>query len=122
MNVGPMAALARLLHPGSLYKQGTGVDSVVLAFTALAALAVVALTLRRLGAPRSDRGGRALEMAAAFAASPLLLTVVWAGQLGLALVPLIVLLTFGLRRASRVGVAADVEGGAYGDDLGSPGG
>ena len=101
MNVAPMAAFARLLHPGSLYKQGTGVDSVVLALTALAALAVVVMTVRRLGAPRTDRGGRALEMAAAFAASPLLLTVVWAGQLVLLLVPIIVLLDFGLRRGSR---------------------
>jgi glycosyl transferase family 87 len=101
MNVAPMAALARLLHPGSLYKQGTGVDAVVLALTALAAVAVVVLTLRRLGSPRPDRGGRALEMAAAFAASPLLLTVVWAGQLVLLLVPIIVLLDFGLRRGSR---------------------
>jgi hypothetical protein len=40
-------------------------------------------------------------MAAAFAASPLLLTVVWAGQLVLLLVPIIVLLDFGLRRGSR---------------------
>jgi hypothetical protein len=101
MNVAPMAALARLLHPGSLYKQGTGVDFVVLALTALAAVAVVVVTLRRLGAPRTDRGGRALEIAAAFAASPLLLTVVWAGQLVLLLVPIIVLLDFGLRRGSR---------------------
>jgi hypothetical protein len=106
MNVAPMAALARLLHPGSLYKQGTGVDSVVLALTVLAAVAVVIVTLRRLGAPRTDRGGRALEMAAAFAASPLLLTVVWAGQLVLLLVPIIVLLDFGLRRGSRGVVAA----------------
>jgi hypothetical protein len=106
MNVAPMAALARLLHPGSLYKQGTGVDSVVLTLTALAALAVVVMTLRRLGAPRSDRGGRALEMAAVFAASPLLLTVVWAGQLVLLLVPIIVVLDVGLRRGSRGLVAA----------------
>jgi hypothetical protein len=74
---------------------------VVLTLTAVAALAVVVMTLRRLGAPRTDRGGRALEMAAAFAASPLLLTVVWAGQLVLLLVPIIVLLDLGLRRGSR---------------------
>src|SRR5260370_27026148 len=98
MNVAPMAALARLLHPGSLYKQGTGVDSVVLAFTALAALAVVAVTLRRPGAPRSDRGRRALAMAAALAASPLPLTVVFACQLVFLLEPIIVLLDFRPRR------------------------
>jgi hypothetical protein len=118
MNVAPMAAFARLLHPDSLYKQGTGVDSVVLALTALAAVAVVVVTWRLLGAPRTDRGGRALEIAAAYAASPLLLTVVWAGQLVLLLVPIIVLLDFGLRRGSRglvvaVGVAWFLIGPVY---------
>jgi hypothetical protein len=78
----------------------------VLTLTALAALAVVVMTLRRLGVPRSDRGGRGLEIAAVFAASPLLLTVVWAGQLVLLLVPIIVVLDIGLRRGSRGLVAA----------------
>ena len=109
MNVASLAAIARLLHPESLYKQGTGVDIVVLALTALFALGVVVVTLRRLASPRPDRQGRALEIAAAFAASPLLVTLVWAGQLVLLIVPMIVLLDFGLRRGSRglvVAVAA----------------
>jgi hypothetical protein len=101
MDISPLAALARLFHPESLYQQGRGVDMVVLGLAALAGVAVIAVTLRRLGTPRSDRQGRALEVAAAFAASPLLLTLVWAGQLVLLLVPMIVLLDFGLRRGSR---------------------
>lgn len=106
MNIAPLAAVARLLHPESLYRQGRGVDSIVFALTALAAVGVFVLTLRRLGTPRPDRQGRALELAAAFAASPLLLTLVWAGQLVLLLVPMIVLLDFGVRRGSRGLVAA----------------
>ncbi len=101
MDISPLAALARLLHPESLYQQGRGVDAVVLTLAAVAGIAVIVVTLRRLGAARSDRQGRALEIAAAFAASPLLLTLVWAGQLVLLLVPMIVLLDFGLRRGSR---------------------
>jgi hypothetical protein len=101
MDISPLAALARLLHPESLYQQGRGVDAVVLTLAAVAGIAVILVTLRRLGAPRSDREGRALEIAAAFAASPLLLTLVWAGQLVLLLVPMIVLLEFGLRHGSR---------------------
>lgn len=101
MNVASLAGIARLLHPESLYQQGTGVDFLVLALTALAALGVLVVTWRRLGSPRSDRQGRALEVAAAFAACPLLVTLVWAGQLVLLLVPMIVLLDFGLRRGSR---------------------
>jgi len=101
MDISPLAALARMLHPESLYQQGRGVDAVVLALAAAAGVVVIVVTLRRLGAPRSDRQGRALEIAAAFAASPLLLTLVWAGQLVLLLVPMIVLLDFGLRHGSR---------------------
>jgi hypothetical protein len=105
MDISPLAAVARLLHPESLYQQARGVDAVVLTLAAAAAIAVIVLTARRLGARRTDRQGRALEIAAAFAASPLLLTLVWAGQLVLLLVPMIVLLDFGLRRGSRSLVA-----------------
>jgi Glycosyltransferase family 87 len=101
MDISPLAAFARVMHPESLYQQGRGVDRVVLALTVLTALVVIAVTARRLGAPRPDRQGRALEIAAAFAASPLLLTLVWAGQLILLLVPMIILLDFGLRNGSR---------------------
>ena len=101
INVAPLGTVNRLFHPESLYNSGRGGGVLVLAITAVFAVAVIVLTARRLGAPRTDRDGRALELAAAVAASPLLLTLVYAGQFVLLLLPMIVLLDFGLRSQSR---------------------
>lgn len=101
MNIAPLGAIARLLHPDSLYQQVRGVDTPVFALTAAVSIGVLAVTAWRLRAPRSDAEGRSLELAAAFAAMPLMLTLVWAGQLVLLLLPMIVLLDFALRRKSR---------------------
>lgn len=108
MNVAPLGAIARAFHPESLYQQGRGTDLPVLALSAAAGVAVFFVTWWRLGAPRADGEGRALELAAAFAAMPLLLTVVWAGQLVLLLLPMAVLLHVGLRSGSRLLVTAVV--------------
>lgn len=101
MNIAPLGAIARLFHPESLYLQGRGVDLPVLALTAAVSVGVLAVTAWRLRSPRADPQGRALELSAAFAAMPLMLTLVWAGQLILLLLPMIVLLDHGLRRGSR---------------------
>lgn len=106
MNVAPLAAVARVFHPQSLYLQGRGVDLRVLAVTAMFGAAVLAVTAWRLGRPRRDAGGRTLELAAGLAATPLLVTLVWAGQLVLLLLPMIVLLDRGLRTRSRGLIAA----------------
>ena len=106
MNVAPLGAVARIFHPESLYLQGLGVDVPVLAVTAAIGLGVLALTAWALRSPRPDAQGRALELSAAFAAMPLLLTLVWAGQLVLLLLPMIVLLDLGLRLQARRLVAA----------------
>ena len=101
MNVAPLGALARLFHPESLYLQGRGVDATVLVLTAAVGAVVLVATAWRLRSPRPDPAGRALELGATFAATPLLLTLVWAGQLVLLLLPMIVLLDRGLRAGSR---------------------
>ncbi len=109
MNVTPLATIARLFHPESLYLVGRGVDTLVLALTAAVSLGVLVLTAWRLRAPRLDPRGRALELAAGFATMPLLLTLGWAGQLILLPLPMTVLVEFGLRQQSRrvlVAVAA----------------
>lgn len=106
MNIAPLGAIARLFHPESLYLQGRGVDLPVLVLTAAVSIGVLAVTAWRLRTPRTDPQGRALELAAAFAAMPLMLTLVWAGQLILLLLPMIVLLDFGLRTQSRCTVVA----------------
>jgi hypothetical protein len=108
MNVSPLAAIARIVHPESLYQVGRGVDTLVLALTAAVSLSVVVLTASRLRSPRQDPRGRAVELAAGFAAMPLLLTLVWAGQLILLLLPMSVLVEFGLRQRSRRVLAAVV--------------
>lgn len=107
MNVAPLGALARIFHPQSLYLQGRGVDATVLVLTATVGAVVLVATAWRLRSPRPDPAGRALELAATFAATPLLLTLVWAGQLVLLLLPMIVLLDWGLREGSR-GLVASV--------------
>jgi hypothetical protein len=106
MNVTPLAAIARLLHPESLYLVGRGVDPLVLALTAAVSLGVVVWTAWRLRTPRVEPRSRSLELAAGFAAMPLLLTLVWAGQLILLLLPMTVLVEFGLRQRSRRVLAA----------------
>jgi hypothetical protein len=108
MNVSPLAAIARIVHPESLYQVGRGVDTLVLALTAAVSLSVVVLTASRLRSPRQDPRGRTVELAAGFAAMPLLLTLVWAGQLILLLLPMSVLVEFGLRQRSRRVLAAVV--------------
>jgi Glycosyltransferase family 87 len=106
INVAPLGTLNRLFHPESLYNSGLGGGALVLILTAAFGVAVVIFTARRLGTPRPDRDGRALEVAVGVAASPLLLTLVYAGQFVLLLLPMIVLLDFGLRSRSRPVVLA----------------
>ena len=101
LNVAPFGTFNRLLHPETLFNSGGGGGLPVLALSAVFALAVVVLTARRLGAARDDRAGRMLEVATAIAASPLVVTLTYAGQFILLLVPMIVLLDLGLRAKSR---------------------
>jgi uncharacterized membrane protein len=82
------------------------VDPLVLALTAAVSLGVVVWTAWRLRTPRVEPRSRSLELAAGFAAMPLLLTLVWAGQLILLLLPMTVLVEFGLRQRSRRVLAA----------------
>jgi len=92
MDVAPVATLARLFHPGSMYGYGSGVDLTVRVLSYMIAAAVVALTVISVGSPRPDRDGRALEAAAVVAATPLVLAVVRPGHLLLLLLPIAVLL------------------------------
>jgi hypothetical protein len=106
LNVAPFGTINRLLHPETLYNSGAGGGLLVLALSGLFGLAVVFITARRLGAPRTDGQGRVLEVATGVAASPLLVTLTYAGQFMLLLLPMIVLLDIGLRTRSRMLVAA----------------
>jgi hypothetical protein len=101
INVAPFGTINRLFHPESLYNSGLGGGPVVLGLAVLFGVAVLAWSWWRLRTPRADRSGRALEVAVAVAASPLLVTLVYAGQFMLLLLPMIVVFDFGLRMRSR---------------------
>jgi hypothetical protein len=106
LNVAPFGTFNRLLHPETLYNSGGGGGVLVLALSAAFGLAVIVITARRLGAPRVDRDGRVLEVATGIAASPLLVTLTYAGQLMLLLLPMLALLDLGIRTRSRTLVIA----------------
>jgi len=106
MDIAPTGAVARLLHPGSIYGYGTGIDLTVRIFGYAIAAVVIGLTALVLRAPRADREGRALEAALVVAATPLILAVVRPGHLLLLLLPMAVLGTAALRQANiGLGVA-----------------
>lgn len=108
MNVAPIATIARVLHPGSMYGYGTGVDTGIRVAAYVIAAGVVVLTLVALGPPRSDRAGRALEAAAVVSASPLVIAIVRPGHLILLLLPCLVLGTTAIRARDWPGLAAVV--------------
>jgi hypothetical protein len=105
MDVAPVATLARLFHPGSMYGYGSGVDLTVRVLSYVIAAAVVVLTVISVGSPRSDRDARALEAAAVVAATPLVLAVVRPGHLLLLLLPIAVLLIEHVRGRDWLSVA-----------------
>jgi hypothetical protein len=106
LNVAPFGTFNRLLHPETLYNSGAGGGVLVLALSAAFGLAVILITARRLGSPRADREGRVLEVTTGIAASPLLVTLTYAGQLMLMLLPMLALLDLGIRTRSRTLVIA----------------
>jgi Glycosyltransferase family 87 len=112
LNVAPIATIARLFHPGSMYGDGTGVDTLVRAIGYFIAALVVGLTALALRTPRSDRDGLALEAAAVVAATPLLLSIVRPGHLILLLLPVMVVGAIAVRRRDWAQFAAVAAGWA----------
>jgi hypothetical protein len=118
MDIAPLGAVARLLHPASIYGLDPGVDLTVRIISAAITAAVLVVTFIALWAPRSDGGGRALEAAAVVAATPLMVTVVRPGHMLLLLLPMLVLGTFAVRQritwlAVAVAVSWMLTGPAY---------
>jgi hypothetical protein len=106
MDIAPLGAVARLLHPASIYGVEQGVDLTVRIISGAITVAVLIVTVLALWAPRPDRSGRALEAAAMVAATPLMVTVVRPGHMLLLLLPILVLATFAFReRIAWLGIA-----------------
>jgi hypothetical protein len=109
MDIAPVGAVARLIHPASIYGLVQGVDTTVRIIAAAISATVVIITAITLWSPRADRTGRALEAAAVVAATPLIVAVVRPGHLLLLLLPMLVLGTFAVQmRLLWVGVAVAV--------------
>jgi hypothetical protein len=109
MDIAPVGAVARLLHPASIYGLVQGVDSTVRVIAGAISATVLIITAITLWSPRADRTGRALEAAAVVAATPLIVAVVRPGHLLLLLLPMLVLGTFAVReRLPWLGVAVAV--------------
>jgi len=109
MDIAPVGAVARLLHPASIYGLVQGVDTTVRIIAAAISATVLIMTAITLWSPRADRTGRALEAASVVAATPLVVAVVRPGHLLLLLLPMLVLGTLAIReRLLWLGIAVAV--------------
>jgi hypothetical protein len=109
MDIAPVGAVARLLHPESIYGLNQGIDTTVRLIAAAISATVLVVTIFALWAPRSDRRGRALEAAAVIAATPLMVAVVRPGHMLLLLLPVLVLGTLAMREGlTWLGIAVAV--------------
>jgi hypothetical protein len=98
-NIAPIATLARVLHPWSMGHPdlGTGVGPLERAVALLFAFSAFAVTVYFLGRSERPVEWRSLEVAATVALAPLLSTLLWPGQLALLLLPIVVLVAFGIK-------------------------
>jgi hypothetical protein len=109
MDIAPVGAVARLLHPASIYGLVPGVDTTVRIIAGAISATVLIMTAITLWSPRADRTGRSLEAAAVVAATPLIVAVVRPGHLLLLLLPMLVVGTFAIQqRLLWLGVAVAV--------------
>ena len=107
-NSSPAALIERIAYPGSFFGGSPG-GSVVGILGIVVAVAVLIATWWALGRkPRAGVEGRALEVAAGVAAVPLLLSVNY--HQSLEMLPILVLVSIGVRRSDWVLVAAAAAG------------
>ena len=97
-NHSPGGTVARLLDPGTFLGAVRDTSPAARAITTAIALIALAVTFWMLRRPRLDRDGRALEAAAMVSAGPLIASYSWGTHLVLLLLPMLVLITWALRR------------------------
>jgi hypothetical protein len=98
-NHSPGGTIARLLAPDTFLGAERGSPVAARVITAVIAIAVVLITLAVLRAPAASATGRALEAAAAVAMTPLVASYSWGTHLVLLLLPMVVLIAWGVRRS-----------------------
>ena len=97
-NHSPGGTIARFFDPTTFLGPTRGAPLPARLITDAIAIAALGVTLWVLGRPRPDWSGRALEGAAAVAVGPLVASYSWGTHLVLLLLPMLVLVDWGIRR------------------------
>ncbi|HEV2035969.1 MAG TPA: glycosyltransferase family 87 protein [Candidatus Dormibacteraeota bacterium] len=98
-NHSPGGTVARLLAPDTFLGAQRGSPVAARVITVVIAITVVIITLAVLRSPATSASGLALEAAAAVAVTPLVATYSWGTHLVLLLLPMVVLIAWGVRRS-----------------------
>jgi hypothetical protein len=97
-NHSPGGTIARLLEPDTFFGAQRGSPLAARVITAVIAIVAILLTVAVLRSPAASSSGRALEGAAAVAVTPMVATYSWGTHLVLLLLPMLVLVAWGVRR------------------------
>jgi hypothetical protein len=97
-NHSPGGTVARLIDPATFLGTEPYTSAAARVVTIAISLIVLAVTFWVLRRPRPDLSGRALEAAAIVAAGPLIASYSWGTHLVLLLLPMLVLIDWGVRR------------------------
>jgi hypothetical protein len=104
-NHSPGGTVARLFDPGTFLGTVRDTSAAARVVTIAISLLVLVATFWVLRRPRADRSGRALEAAAMVAAGPLIASYSWGTHLVLLLLPMLVLIEWGVRRREWLVIA-----------------
>src|SRR4029077_7769931 len=97
-NHSPGGTVARLLDPGTFLGAVRDTSPAARVITTVIAVVTLAITFWVLRRPRAEPTGRALESAAVVAVGPLVASYSWGTHLVLLLLPMLVLVAWGVRR------------------------
>ena len=100
-NHSPGGTIARLLAPDTFLGAQPGSPAAARVITLVIAIAAVLVTLLVLRSPVTSASGRALEAAAAVSVGPMVASYSWGTHLVLLLLPMLVLVAWGVRRRDR---------------------
>jgi len=96
-NHSPGGTITRLIEPATFFGAERGSPPAARVITVVVALAALLITFAVLREPARDRVGRSLEAAAIVAAGPMVATYSWGSHLVLLLLPMLVLVAWGVR-------------------------
>jgi hypothetical protein len=96
-NHSPGGTITRLIDPATFFGADRGSPPLARVITIIVAVVALLVTFAVLRAPARDRVGRSLEAAAIVAAGPMVATYSWGSHLVLLLLPILVIVAWGVR-------------------------